>query len=260
MAVPKIVVRKLTKLLPRTRPWAEMLSHPFRRDWLTVLDGVDLEIADGEVLGLLGPNGAGKSTLLKILCTQLLPTQGSATIADQDILEQPERVRKTLGHCFDSERSFYFRLTGRENLEFFAALNNLEAAPAAARIAEVLEMVGLTSQAGKPFMYYSKGMKQKLALARALLTDPSVLLLDEPTQNLDPAASTEFRRLVRSVLVGQLRKTIILVTHSLEEAYECCDRCAIMDRGRLLFLGSCAETQEYIRAHGFPSALAGADS
>jgi ABC-2 type transport system ATP-binding protein len=260
MAVSKIVVRKLTKRLPRTKPWGEMLSRPFRQDWLTILDSVDLEIADGEVFGLLGPNGAGKSTLLKILCTQLLPTQGSATIAGHDVVERPEQVRKTLGHCFDSERSFYFRLTGRENLEFFAALNNLEAAPATARISEVLEMVGLTSQADKRFMNYSKGMKQKLALARALLTDPSVLLLDEPTQNLDPAASTEFRRLFRSILVSQLRKTIILVTHSLEEAYECCDRCAIMDRGRILFVGSRTETQEYIRTDGFPTASSEAAS
>lgn len=229
-----------------------MLLRPFGQRWAIALDRVDLEIRQGEIFGLLGPNGAGKTTLLKILSTLLLPTEGRATVDGHDVVKTPRRVRQAVGYCLDTERSFYYRLTGMQNLAFFAALNNLGSGQATALIAEVLAMVGLNVAAGEPFMTYSKGMQQKLGLARALLTDPPVLLLDEPTKSLDPGAATEFRRFLRSTLAERLGKTILLVTHSLEEARACCDRVAIMDQGRIAFQGTGADLQAFVRSHGFP--------
>jgi ABC-2 type transport system ATP-binding protein len=216
------------------------------------LDGVDLEVSQGEVFGLLGTNGAGKTTLLKILSTLLLPTEGFAVVNGHDVVKAPRKVRQVVGYCLDTERSFYFRLTGVQNLRFFATLNNMTLRETTTRITEVLNMVELNGAADAPFMTYSKGMQQKLGLARALLTDPAVLLLDEPTKSLDPAAATEFRRFLRGILAERLRKTILMVIHSFEEARECCDRVAIMDQGRIVFHGTWPEVQEFIQAHGFP--------
>ncbi|MFQ5851442.1 MAG: ABC transporter ATP-binding protein [Candidatus Binatia bacterium] len=233
-----------------------MVLRPFHHRWAMALDGVDLEVSHGEVFGLLGPNGAGKTTLLKILCTLLLPTEGFAAVNGHDVVEAPRKARQEVGYCLDTERSFYYRLTGMQNLAFFATLNNLTSGEASARIAEVLEVVGLNGAGGAPFMTYSKGMQQKLGLARALLTDPSILLLDEPTKSLDPGAATEFRRLLRGDLAEDRRKTVLLVTHSLEEARECCDRLAIMDQGKIAFQGPWPEVQEFIEARGFPGCSA----
>lgn len=228
-----------------------MVRRPFRCRWATALDGLSLEVKRGEVFGLLGPNGAGKTTLLKILCTLLLPTEGLALVNGHDVVRAPQRVRRAVGYCLESERSFYYRLTGLQNLAFFATLNNLDSRKAAARITEVLEIVGLNGVAATPFMTYSKGMQQKLGLARALLTDPAVLLLDEPTKSLDPGAATEFRRFLRGTLAERLSKTILLVTHSLEEARECCDQGAVMNQGKIGFQGTWPEVQQFIQAHGF---------
>lgn len=250
-----IVVHHLTKRFPVRRRLGEMVRRPFQHRWVMALDGVDLEVGRGEVFGLLGPNGAGKTTLLKILCTLLLPTKGLALVNGHDVVHAPQRVRQAVGYCLETDRSFYYRLTGIQNLEFFATLNNIGSRKAATRIAEVLEMVGLNGLAGAPFMTYSKGMQQKLGLARALLTNPAVLLLDEPTKSLDPGAATEFRRFLRGTLAERLRKTILLVTHSLEEARECCDRGAILHQGRIDFQGTWPEVQGFIQAHGFSGHL-----
>lgn len=251
MSEAAIVVHNLRKQFPVRRQWVEMVRRPFQHRWATALNGVDFEVGRGEVFGLLGPNGAGKTTLLKILCTLLLPTEGVAVVNSYDVVEAPQRVRQAVGYCLESERSFYYRLTGLQNLAFFATLNNLNSWKAATRIAEVLEMVGLNGVAATPFMTYSKGMQQRLGLARALLTDPAVLLLDEPTKSLDPDAATEFRRFLRGTLAERLGKTILLVTHSLEEARECCDQGAIMHQGKIGFQGTWPEVQRFIQAHGF---------
>ena len=252
MTAAAIIACNLTKRFPVPRRWGERVLRPFHYCWTTALDGVNLEIRQGEVFGILGPNGAGKTTLLKILCTLLLPTDGRATVGGHDVVKAPRRVRQAVGYCLDTERSFYYRLTGIQNLAFFATLNNLGAREASARIVETLGMLGLNGAANQPFMTYSKGMQQKLGLARALLTDPAVLLLDEPTKSLDPGAATELRRFLRDALAEGLGKTILLVTHSLEEARECCDRVAIMDQGRIAFQRTGSEVQGFIQTHGFP--------
>ena len=252
MSAKAIVVRDLTKRFPVRREWAEMVRGPFRQEWTTVLDGVNLEIEQGKVFGLLGPNGAGKTTLLKILSTLLLPSEGQAFINGYDVVSSSHRARQAVGYCLDSERSFYYRLSGIENLAFFAALNNLDSRSATSRIAEVLNILDLNGAADVPFMTYSKGMQQKLGLARALLTDPAVLLLDEPTKSLDPGAAAGWRRFLRETLVGKMGKTILLVTHSLEEARECCDRTAVIGQGRISFQGSWPEVDEFVRSHMFP--------
>jgi ABC-2 type transport system ATP-binding protein len=247
-----ITVHQLTKQFPAKRSLGEILRRPFRQEWVTVLDGIDLEINQGEVLGLLGPNGAGKTTLMKILCTLLLPSGGNAVVNGYDVVGAPLRVRQAVGYCLNTERSFYYRLTGRQNLAFFATLNNLPTQEVHTRIAEVLDVVGLTTAAGSSFMTYSKGMQQRLGLARALLTNPVVLLLDEPTNGLDPGAATEFRHFLRKKLVDELGKTVLLITHSLEEARACCDRMAIMDQGKVVFEGNWSAMRTYLHTHGFP--------
>lgn len=252
MTAAAIVVQNLTKRFPVGRPWEAFVCRPFRSRWPMALDGVDCAVRQGEIFGILGPNGAGKTTLLKILCTLLLPTSGRAVVSGYDVVDAPHKVRQVVGYCLDTERSFYYRLTGRQNLAFFATLNNLRAGERACRIAEVLEIVGLQGAADARFMTYSKGMQQKLGLARALLTDPAVLLLDEPTKSLDPGAAAEFRRFLRGTLAEKLGKTILLVTHSLTECHACCDRVAIMDRGRIVSQGSWPEVQGFMQAHGFP--------
>ena len=247
-----ITVHQLVKQFPTKRSLGEIMRRPFQQQWVTVLDGIDLTVKQGEVLGLLGPNGAGKTTLMKILCTLLLPSGGNAVVNGYDVVSAPLRVREAVGYCLNTERSFYYRLSGKQNLAFFATLNNLPTQEVNDRITEVLDIVGLTAAAGSSFMTYSKGMQQRLGLARALLTNPAVLLLDEPTNGLDPRAATEFRHFLRKKLADELGKTVLLITHSLEEAHECCDRMAIMGLGKIVFEGAWSEMQAYLHTHGFP--------
>ena len=205
------------------------------------VDGVSLSVSRGEIFGLLGPNGAGKTTLIKILCTLLIPSRGRATINGMDLWRDAARIRASVGLVNGDERSFYWRLSGRENLEFFAALYNLGRQPARRRIAELLDLVGLTSDADRSFQNYSAGMKQRLAIARSLLNDPEVLFLDEPTKNLDPLAMAKLHAFLQDELVARLHKTIWLTTQRLDEAERLCNRIAFMRRGKILAVGTFAE-------------------
>jgi len=211
------------------------------------LQDVSLTIAPGEVLGLLGPNGAGKTTLIKILATLILPDDGSATICGDDLVRHPGQVRRHIGLVNTSERSFYWRLTGRQNLSFFAALWNFFGPKMNARVQEMLELVGLAAKADLPFMKYSSGQQQQLALARTLLPGPRVLLMDEPTRSLDPVAAAGIRKFARQTLVDGQGKTILWCTHNLQEAAEICDVLAIINRGRLIAAGSAADIASMIK-------------
>src|SRR5262249_44643649 len=207
MSTPIIRIDQLTKAFPDQRPLIDILRSPLRLRWRTILDRVNLDINEGDLFGLVGANGAGKTTLIKILATLLLPTAGRVQIMGHDAVTFPHKVRKVLGWCFDTERSFYYRLNAFQNLSFFATLNNVDCGRTSDRINEVLNIVGLEHVAHRPFKTYSRGMRQKLGLARALLSNPSILLLDEPTKDLDPPSAMEFRAFLRDVLSRDLEKT-----------------------------------------------------
>ncbi len=195
------------------------------------LKGVSLRAAAGEVVALLGPNGSGKSTTLKLVSTMLLPDRGRVVVGGADTQLQGNAVRRQVGFAVASERSFFPRLTAHENLEFFAALENLPRRERAHRADSVLHEVGLDEASGKQAMKLSSGMYQRLGIARALIKRPSVLLLDEPTRSLDPAAANHLWRLIRELADGGI--TVLLATHNFSEA-AVSDRIAILQRGELL--------------------------
>ena len=200
----------------------------------TAVDGVSLQIEQGEIFGLLGPNGAGKTTTIRMLCTLLEPTSGSARINGYDILKQPTQVRQSLGTILAGERSIYWKLTGRENLEYFAALYHIPPETARKRIDELLSRMELNERANELVEKYSTGMRQRIALSRALLARPPILLLDEPTLGLDPQAARRVRELVAEL--KDEGHTILLTTHYMEEADLLSDRIGIIDQGKIIAL------------------------
>lgn len=214
------------------------------------VDGVDLQVRKGELFGLVGPNRAGKTTLLKLLSTLILPTSGKASINGYDILREEEKVRASIGLVTGGERSFYWRLTGRQNLRFFATLYNLSRLEAKKRIDELLELLELKEQADVQFQQYSTGIKQRMAVARCLLNDPEVLFMDEPTKSLDPGAAHKLREFIKDELVGRKGKTILFVTHQMAEAEDICDRVAIMDDGKIKACGSMDELRRAVGLEG----------
>ncbi|MFN2165595.1 MAG: ABC transporter ATP-binding protein, partial [Anaerolineae bacterium] len=198
---------------------------------------VSLEVKPGEIYGLLGPNGAGKTTLIKLLCTVIVPSSGHARIFGTE-LKDSHQILKMVGMASGDERSFYWRLTGRHNLEFFAVLCGLSEPAARRRSGELLEQVGLAEQADRPFRTYSSGQKQRLSIARALLHRPRLLFLDEPTRSLDPTATMALHDFIEEELLRREGMTILLTTHRLDEAQRLCHRMGIMNRGHLQAQGT----------------------
>jgi ABC-2 type transport system ATP-binding protein len=204
---------------------------------VTAVDHLSLEIRKGELFGLLGRNGAGKTTLVKVLCTLLPPDEGTASVNGFDVVKQQMQVKRSIGTIFSvGERGFFWRLTGYGNLEFYAAINNVPRHIRRERIMEVLDLVGMKDNAFELFQKYSGGMKRKLALARALLADPPILLLDEPVTGLDVVSSRTMREFIRNDLSRKQGKTVLYTTHYIEEAAQICDKIAIMHKGRLIAL------------------------
>ena len=200
----------------------------------TAVDGVDLQIQSGEIFGLLGPNGAGKSTTIRMLCTLLEPTSGTAHVNGYDVVKQANEVRRSLGTLLAGERSIYWKLTGRENLEYFAALYHIPQAIAKERVDELIERMELKDRANELVEKYSTGMRQRVAIAKALLARPPILLLDEPTLGLDPQAARNLRELIAQL--KQEGHTILLTTHYMEEADQLSDRIGIIDTGKVIAL------------------------
>jgi ABC-2 type transport system ATP-binding protein len=198
---------------------------------VTALDQVSLSVEEGETLGLLGPNGAGKTTMIKVLATVLLPTTGTAKVLGHDVIREGDKVRPVIGLVFGGDRGLYTRVSARENLLFWAALYHISRREAARRTGVLLDRFGLSSRADEPVERFSRGMKQRLHLARGLVNEPRVLYLDEPTAGLDPAAALELR-----AIIGELKadgRTILLATHDLDEAEALCDRVSLIDSGQI---------------------------
>lgn len=200
------------------------------------MSDVTFTVRRGELFGLLGPNGAGKTTLLKLLSTLLLPDRGRILIDRIDVLRSPEAAKRRIGLCPSEERSFYARLSARANMEYFGALVGLSGARLRDRIVEVAEVVGLRDVLGRRFEGFSSGMRQRLTVARALLADPPILIFDEPTRAVDPVNAEAIRVLIRDELVSKRRKTVILATNLLHEAWTMCDRIAVLSHGRMVAL------------------------
>ncbi len=201
--------------------------------FIEALRGVNLKVKEGEIFGVLGPNGAGKTTLIKILCTLVIHDEGEVYIRDIDVKKEPGKVLKNLQAVLPESRGFNWRLTGRQNLEFFALLYGLKDQEAKARIDYLLDFTGLRSRANDDYQRYSTGMQRKLLLSRALLRNTPILLFDEPTAGLDPASAAEFRTMLSEKLAREEKKTVLLSTHNLAEAQKLCDRIAILDHGQI---------------------------
>ncbi|ABP95042.1 MULTISPECIES: ABC transporter ATP-binding protein [Metallosphaera] len=207
------------------------------------LSDITFEVKTGEICGLVGHNGAGKTTLVKILSTLIIPDSGEARVEGHDVVSEANIVRKLLGVMTVSERAFYYRLTGMENLMFFASIRGLSLGESRSRAKELLEMVGLLDWKDIPYMKYSTGMARKLALARALITDPPVILMDEPTLGMDPISSREFRRLVEGLAK---RKTVLMTSHNMAEVEDLAQRVVILNRGSVVASGSPQELKERV--------------
>jgi ABC-2 type transport system ATP-binding protein len=237
--VPVIEVDELTRTY-RSR------TGVFRRRTTSVeaLRGITFAIERGELFGLLGPNGAGKTTTIKILTTLLLPTSGSARVAGFDPARQPREVRRRIGYVFGGDRGLYDRLSGLDNLRYFADLYRVPVARKRARIGELLELVGLVGRERERVETYSRGMRQRLHIARGLLHDPEIVFLDEPTIGLDPVGALELRDTISAL--GDAGKTILLTTHYMFEADALCDRLAVLADGRIVAAGTAGHLKDLV--------------
>lgn len=208
-----------------------------------VLKGVELDVQRGDYVALLGANGAGKTTILKTAATLLMPDSGSVSVMGLDVAREGRAVRDVTGYVLADERSFHWRLSAAENLEFFAQLDGIAGERGKARVRYLLDRLDLTSAGSRPFGEFSTGMKQRLAVGRALLKSPRVLLMDEPTRSIDPAHAADVWRLVREE-VEAVHGCLVLVTHQIQEALSLCTRVAILAEGHIVLDTSAAALEK----------------
>ena len=236
----------LTKRFAPVRSYRALLSGDRSEPDRVAVDGVDLAIPTGQVFGLLGQNGAGKTTLVRMLTTLLLPTAGQARVAGLDVVRETRAVRARIGLISGDERSFYWRLSGIANLEFFAALQHLPSDLARRRIRTLAERLEVAAHLDRPFGRLSTGQRQKIAIIRGLMSEPDILFMDEPTRSLDPISAADIRAFVAEHIVAGLGRTVVLATHSMREAEILCDRLAFLQAGRIVAAGTVAELQAAI--------------
>ena len=217
-----------------------------RRSKVRAVRGVSFQVERGELFGLLGPNGAGKSTTIKVLTTLLLPTSGSARVLGVDVVGNPQEVRRNIGYVFGGDRGLYERLSALDNLRYFAELYAVPYRQQRPRIGRLLDLVGLTGRERERVEGYSRGMRQRLHIARGLLHDPAVLFLDEPSAGLDPVGARKLRAIVAAL--AREGKAVVLTTHYMYEADELCDRIAVIRGGQIVAEGSPSELKS--RASG----------
>jgi ABC-2 type transport system ATP-binding protein len=210
--------------------------------------GVSFSIREGELFGLLGPNGAGKTTTIKMLNTLLIPTGGSAHVLGFDVVQDARRVREKIGYVFGGDRGLYERLSALDNLRYFAELYGVEPRRQRARIDELLALVGLDGRERERVEGYSRGMRQRLHIARGLLHDPPVLFLDEPTIGVDPVGARELRALIASLT--EQGKTVLLTTHYMFEADSLCDRIAVIANGEIVAQGTPQQLKARVEQSG----------
>ncbi|MBJ8107565.1 MULTISPECIES: ABC transporter ATP-binding protein [Bacillus cereus group] len=205
-----------------------------KQQTLRAIDSISFSVKKGEVFGLLGPNGAGKTTTMKILTTLLAPTSGNVEIFGYKPFGEEKFVRPRINFIYGGERNLYWRITGRENLIYFSDLYKIDKKTRDERIPYLLDLVKLSDRADERVETYSKGMKQRLQIARGLVNDPEIIFLDEPTIGLDPIGARDLRDIIKNL--SKLGKTIVITTHYMYEADELCDRIAIINKGKLLAL------------------------
>jgi ABC-2 type transport system ATP-binding protein len=232
MAEPIIRIEKISK----TYLSKDRKKGAKRKKEVQALRDVSLDIADGEVFGLLGPNGAGKTTLIKCLTTLLIPTSGRAWVNGYDVLAQEDRVRASIGCMLMGDRGLYWKLTGRENLDFFGALYHVPRAPRRKRIEDLIRLLRLDDFVDRTVETYSAGQRMIVAFAKSLINDAPILFLDEPTVTMDVPTARDLRHIVKELHAQG--KTILYTTHLMHEAEELCDRVAIIDHGGIIALGT----------------------
>jgi ABC-type multidrug transport system ATPase subunit len=233
MADCAIRIEELEKYFPVPQVGWRAFVNPFAPLTQAALRGISFQVEFGEITALIGANGSGKSTLLRILATLLAPTRGRAYVAGYDVERQSSQVRAQLGFHSAMDGGFYGRLTARENLKFFAAMNHLFDGEGARRLEELTELMGLEPFLESQVRTLSTGQVHRLGLARAMLHRPTVLLLDEPTRSLDPIAAAEFRRFVKTELVDRCGTTVLFASHTLAEVEQLANRVALLDHGTL---------------------------
>lgn len=231
-------VNNITKHFTSPLSLAQLLKGDLKqRESTQALENLTFSLEKGKALCILGPNGAGKSTLLRIISALLIPDEGQVKVNGYDIGTDKRKINACAGLVLDEERSFYWRLSGRQNLEFFSALYGFDRNAACARINELLKLFQV-NYADKRFDTYSTGMKKKFALIRGLLHNPQLLLLDEPTKSLDYSAAHSLRKFIKEILIEKLGKTIVYTTHHIEETKDFADIFLILDRGKICGMGN----------------------
>ncbi|MCP8315535.1 MAG: ATP-binding cassette domain-containing protein [archaeon] len=231
-----IIASNLTKIF-LTKKRRGRLPFAGEKVKIKALDGLNLRVKEGEIVGLLGPNGAGKTTLIKILSTLIIPDSGTAKVNGYDILKEPVKVRESVGVMLTGERTLYWKLTGRENLLYFSKLYHVPKDLARQRIDELLALTGLEEKADELVENYSSGQRVRLGFAKALINDAPIMFFDEPTMSLDPQFSRRTRNTIRW-LNEEKGKTILLATQNMFEADELCHTVSIIDQGKIIVTGS----------------------